>query len=97
MQNFEICLYAEANNSIFDLFVKEIQNNFRGNLIEKIDDGWGTKYYDFVIGKHLITLHQISILGISIFPTNNEHLDDRDIDFYKELLLFLKNKINDKI
>jgi hypothetical protein len=97
MKSFEIYLYKEVSNSIFDFLVNEILNHFKAILISKIDDKVETKYYDFSIDEYLITLHQTPILGISIFPTNNKNLEEKDINFYKELSIFLKSRIYDKI
>ena len=72
MEINEIVLYEEANHFIFDLLVKEILNNYKGVLIEKVNDGFDTKYYDFSIDKYFFTLHQTPMLGISFFPTNKK-------------------------
>ncbi|QQV03105.1 MULTISPECIES: hypothetical protein [Chryseobacterium] len=97
MSKFEIYLYNEVNNPIFDFFVKEITNQFKGVLIKKIDDGLETMYYDFNVDEILITLHQTPMIGITIFPTNNVDLKGGEVNFFIKISSYLKNKINDKI
>jgi hypothetical protein len=96
MEKNGIILYEKANNFIFDFLVKEILNPYKGVLIEKIDNGFDTKYYDFSIDKYFFTLHQTPMLGILFFPTENKSLKE-DFSFYEELSSLLKNRLNDKI
>lgn len=97
MQNFEICITEYTDNLLFDFFAEEIQSNFGGILLESVADCLETRYYDFNINGNLITLHQMPTNGITIYPTNNEVLEYKDINLYRKISSFLKNKINDKI
>ncbi|MXS71078.1 hypothetical protein GSF70_07600 [Flavobacteriaceae bacterium W22] len=54
-------------------------------------------YYDFNVDEILISLHQTLTIGITIFPTDNVDLKGGEVNFYRKISSYLKNKINDKI
>lgn len=79
----------------FQNLLKLSKNDFNGELIEKLDDGFDTKYYDFKIKNCLITLHQIPMNGITIFFTDSTN-PNNDTSLINEISNVLK-KQNDQI
>ena len=85
----------KIDNVLFSKFVEIIKKDFNGELIEKLDDGFDTKYYDFKIKNCLITLHQIPMNGITIFFTDSTN-PNNDTSLINEISNVLK-KQNEQI
>ncbi len=71
----EILISEQIDNSIFDVFVKVIIQEFKADLVHQVKNQ-DVRYYDFLIGEEEITLHMETFVGITLFPTKLEKADE---------------------
>lgn len=63
----EILIAEQPDSSLFQRLADRIVSEFKAKIIERIND-LDSVYWDFQIKSEIITLHQKTFIGISIFP-----------------------------
>jgi len=63
----EIIITEHADSSLFKRLADRIVSEFKAKLVEKIND-LDTVYWDFQVKSEIITIHQQTFIGISVFP-----------------------------
>lgn len=63
----EVRITEQPDNSLFIRLADRIVSEFKAKIIEKINDLDST-YWDFQVKSEIITLHQQTFIGISVFP-----------------------------
>ncbi|MBP6091218.1 MAG: hypothetical protein KA521_08190 [Crocinitomicaceae bacterium] len=63
----EIIIKEQPDNSLFKRLADRIVFEFKAKIIEKIND-LDSAYWDFQVKSEIITLHQQTYIGISVYP-----------------------------
>ena len=63
----EILITEQPDSSLFQRLADRIVSEFKAKIIEKIND-FDSAYWDFEVNSEIITLHQQTFIGISVFP-----------------------------
>lgn len=63
----EIQIASKPDNAQFKKFADIIISEFRGEILNKINN-LDTIYWDFKVKSEIITLHQQAFVGITVFP-----------------------------
>ena len=63
----EIIISEQPDSALFQSLADRLVSDFEAKIIEKIND-FDSAYWDFEINSEIITLHQQTFIGISIFP-----------------------------
>ncbi len=67
----EIILTEQPDSSLFIRLADGIVSEYKASIIEKLN-GLDSVYWDFLVESEIITLHQQTFIGITIFPRDLE-------------------------
>lgn len=67
----EIILTEQSDSSLFIRLADRIVSEYKATIIKKLN-GLDEVYWDFLVESEIITLHQQTYIGISIFPKDLE-------------------------
>jgi len=62
-----ILISNEADNALFDSLLDRLKTEFKAEFIERVED-LDSKYCDFKITDIVLTIHQQTFIGITLFP-----------------------------
>lgn len=68
----EILMTEQPDSALFKRLADRIVSEFKATIIEQIND-MDSAYWDFQVQSEVITLHQQTYLGISVFPRDLEN------------------------
>jgi 3',5'-cyclic AMP phosphodiesterase CpdA len=85
----EILLSSLPDNSLFIDFADRIKNEFKAEIVDKIND-LDTVYWDLKINSDLITLHQQTFIGITVFPKDLDNASRQVNDLVERIGFKLK-------